>query len=248
MIMAGFYFGSLGMGEGVQDLIAVMLRYLVCFTIGTLSGTVLIVWSISDWILKLTAFCRSLQNEQTLEESLDFLKTRKGFLFVSWFLYLILCSPFVLVLLASTILTMMQMPSLLPQPLTLPDYIKGTVDAITLVGIIFTTMFAVLLIPVSGMAQGKGSSASIAAFVGTFKAFFPLIIYAILANIVYCITMELVFTVVSIRMQIQAWVPGMWELVYIIFGSSILRGIASFFILPFLIAVPAEITKRAIND
>lgn len=247
VIMAGFYFGSLGMGDGVQDLIAVMLRYLVCFTIGSLTGTVLIVWSISDWLVKLTAFCRSYQNGQTLEESLDYLKTRKGFLFVTWFLYGILMTPFILILIAGSAISLMQ-SSIIPQPLELPDYIKTVADTASLVGLIFTTMYAALLIAVSGVSNGKGSSSAIQAFVGSFKTFIPLLIYSILANIIYCVTMELVFTVVSIRMSTQAYVPGMWELVYIIFGSSFLRGIASFFVLPFLIAVPAEITKRAIKN
>lgn len=246
-IMAGFYFGSLGMGEGVQDLIAVMIRYLVCFTIGSLTGTVLIVWSISDWLVKLTAFSRSLQNGQSLDDSLNFLKTRKGFLFVSWFLYGILMTPFILILIASSAISLMQ-TSIIPQPLELPDYIKTVVDAATCVGLVFTTMYGVLLIAVSGISNSKGSSAAIQAFVGSFKTFIPLLIYSVLANIVYCVTLELVFTVVSIRMSTQAYVPGMWELVYIIFGSNFLRGIASFFVLPFLIAVPAEITKRAIKN
>lgn len=245
--MAGFYFGSLGMGEGVQDFIAVMIRYLVCFTVGSLTGTVLIVWSISDWLVKLTAFCRSLQNGQTLDDSLNFLRTRKGFLFVSWFLYGILMTPFILILIASSAISLMQ-TSIISQPLELPNYIKTVVDAATGVGLVFTTMYGALLIAVSGISNGKGSSAAIQAFVGSFKTFIPLLIYSVLANIVYCVTMELVFTVVSIRMSTQAYVPGMWELVYIIFGSNFLRGIASFFVLPFLIAVPAEITKRAIKN
>lgn len=247
LIMAGFYFGSLGMGDGVQDLIAVMLRYLVCFTIGTLSGTVLIVWSISDWIFKLTAISRSYAYGHTLQESIDFLKKRKGFLFVTWFVYLVLTSPFIVFIMASSALSLMQSP-MLPQPLILPDYIKTTADLASVVGIIFTTMYAVLLVAVSGTSNQSGSSAAIAAFVGTFKTFIPLLIYAILANIIYCITIEIVLTVVSILMSVLKYNPGMWDLVWIIFSSSILRGVASFFVLPFLIAVPAEITKRAIRN
>lgn len=247
IIMAGFYFGSLGMGDGVQDLIAVMLRYLVCFTIGTLSGTLLIVWSISDWIFKLTSISRSHVYGLSLQESMDYLKHRKTFMFVAWLVYLILSSPFVLFLIASSILSLMQSP-LIPQPLILPDHIKTIADTLSLVGIIFTTMYAALLISVSGTSNSSGSSAALAAFVGTFKTFAPLFIYAILANIVYCVTLEIVLTVVSILMSVQNYSPQMWDLVAIIFSSSILRGIASFFVLPFLIAVPAEITKRAIKN
>lgn len=247
IIMAGFYFGSVGMGEGVQDLLSVMLRYLVCFTVGTLSGTVLIVWSISDWIFKLTAISRSYAYGQSLQESIDFLTHRKAFMFVAWLVYLILSSPFVVFLIASSLLSLMQSP-LIPQPLILPDYIKTTVDSVSLVGIIFTTMYAVLLICVSGTSNSSGSSAAVAAFVGTFKTFMPLLIYAILANIIYCLTLELVLTVVSILMSVQKYAPQIWDQVAIIFSSSILRGIASFFVLPFLIAIPAEITKRALKN
>lgn len=244
--MAGFYFGSLGLTETVQGF-GPLIQYLVCFTIGSLSGIVCIVWSISDWLMKLTAFSRSLANGQTLDESLAFLKTRKGFLFVAWFVYGLLMTPFILFLIAASILSMMQSP-LIPQPLILPDYVTAIANALSLVGLIFTTMYGVILIAVCGVSEGKGTTAAIKALVGTFKTFIPLLIFAILANFVYCVTMEIVFTVVSIRMSAQNYMPGLWDQVWIIFSSSILRGIASFFVLPFLIAVPAEITKRAIKN
>ncbi len=246
IIMAGFYFGSLGLSETIVGL-GPIIQYLVCFSIGSLGGIIAIAWSISEWLFKLTAFSRALELEQTMSESIEYLQTRKGFLFIAWFVYAILMTPFIFFLIASSILSLMQLP-IIPQPLAIPDYIKLTVDLISTSGLFFTTMYASLLIAVSGTHGGRGTSASIVALMGTFKTFFPLLVYTILACVVFSVTLELVLTVVSIRMSVQNYIPGLWEQVAIIFSSSILRGIASFFILPFLIAVPAEITKRAIND
>ncbi|MDX2105522.1 MAG: hypothetical protein SFY67_03880 [Candidatus Melainabacteria bacterium] len=245
IIMAGFYFGSLGINGTIEGF-GPIIQYLICFSIGSIGGIVCITWSISEWLFKLTAFSRSLQNGQTMQESIDYLKTRKGFLFVSWFIYGLLMTPCILVLIASSILAMMQMPIL--QPLVLPDYITVPAEIMSGLALIFSTMYALLLIAVSGITDSSGTKAALTALAGTFKTCIPLLIYAILANIIFCITIEIVFTVVSLQMTFQNYIPGLWEQVAIIFSSSILRGIASFFVLPFLIAVPAEITKRAIRN
>ncbi len=245
VIMGGFYFGSLGMGEGVQNFVNVVFQLLICWTIGGLGGTVLIVWSIADWLIKLTAYCRSYINGESMQESLDYLKTRKGFLFIAWFVYMVLMTPFIIFLLLSGLVSMMQY---LPQPLYLPEFVDTIINALTAVGLIFTTMYAVILIPVTAVHTGKGSSAAFGAFVGTMKTFPIIFIYSILANIIYCVTMETVLIVVLFRVVTQAYVPMLSEQVMLIFASAILRGVASFIVLPLLIALPAEITKRAIKN
>lgn len=245
VIMGGFYFGSLGMGEGVQNFVNVVMQLLICWTIGGLGGTLLIVWSIADWLIKLTAFCRSYIKGQTLDESLAFLKNRKGFLFIAWFVYMLLMTPFIIFIFASGLVSMMQY---LPQPLYLPDYVDTVINIITGVGVIFTTMYAALLIPITGIYEGKGSTAAFAAFVGSFKIFFPLLLFTILANIIYCVTMEMVLTGFLIKFAMQPTIPQTSGQATLIFVAAFIRGIASFFVLPFLIAIPAEITKRAIKN